>query len=138
MAKREHPRYEHTEWPDYEFHEFPMMVYPGSNDGGKTPDPDPRRPGTFLQQAVCVNSEEERRAVLDIADPVPPEAPAPASTTLVDNGAGTKRLQTEEDQRAELIQQAETLGVQIDKRWAVARIQDAIDAHRAKVSGEVV
>lgn len=131
MAKREHPRYENTEWPDYEFHEFPMMVYPGSADGGKTPDRDKARPGKFLQQPVVVNSEEERRTVLEIDEPVERDAPRAPSAVLVEGPGGAKRLQTEDDERTALITEAETLGVQIDKRWSVIRIQDAIDTHKA-------
>lgn len=130
MAKREHPRYETTEWPDWSFEEWPMMVYPGSADGGKTPDRHPTKAGAFLQTPVIVHSEEERRAVLEIEEPVEKEAARPVSTTLVDAGAGVKRLQTEDDQRLALITEAETLGVQIDKRWSVARMQDAIDTYK--------
>lgn len=33
--------------------------------------------------------------------------------------------------RADLIAKAESLGVEFDKRWSAAKIQDAIDAHQA-------
>src|SRR5207245_434885 len=75
MARKEHPRYENCDFGDYEFAEWPMAIYPGSSDGGKTPDRDPRRPGVFLQPVVIVNSEEERRQVLGLDEPVPQEAP---------------------------------------------------------------
>lgn len=131
MARREHPRYENTEWPDYEFMEYPMMVYPGSNDGGKTPDPHPTRPGKFLQEGVIVKDEQERRDVLQIADPVEQEAPRARKTQLVPTATkGVSRVKTEDDERAELLQEAETLGVQIDKSWSLARLQDAIDTHK--------
>lgn len=129
MARKEHPRYENTEWPDYEFHEFPMMVYPGSADGGKTPDADPSKPGKFLQTPVTVHDEAERRAVLEIDTPVDPEPARAPSRALVDNGDGTQRLQTAEDERNELISKLETAGVQYDKRWGLARLQDAWDEH---------
>lgn len=132
MARKEHPRYESTEWPDYEFHEFPMMVYPGSKDGGKTPDRDPSRPGKFLQTPVTVNSEEERRLALDIDAPVEPEREPERTRTLVDAGNGTQRLQTPEDERNDLMERLDTAGVQFDRRWGLARLQDAWDEHQNK------
>jgi hypothetical protein len=134
MARREHPRYENTEWPEYEFREFPMMVYPGSKDGGKTPDPDPRRPGKFLQEAVTVASEDERRAALDLAPAEPESAPAPKAPKLVQTGSkGVSRLETPEDERTALLQAAETAGIMVDKSWSTARIQAAIDEARQEV-----
>jgi|ERR1700756_1329858 len=125
MAK-EHPRYAASEWPDYEFQEWPMAIYPGSKDGGKTPDPHPTKPGVFLQECVIVQNEDERRLVLEL-DPQEPEAPrAPRKPTLVEDNS-VKRLQTDEDERKALLEEAEVLGVQVDKRWGIARIQDAID-----------
>lgn len=129
MAKT-HPRYAEMEFPDWEFHEFPMAVYPGSADGGKTPDRDHR--GQPRQQAVIVQNEEERRTVLEIAEAVAPEPAFTPAAKLVSEG-GVQRLATEADERADLISQAEVLGVQIDKRWSLARIQDAIDEHRSTV-----
>lgn len=133
MAKREHPRYENTEWEDYEFREFPMMVYPGSADGGKTPDRDPRKPGAFLQDPVVVNDEAERRAVLEL-EPEEAEGPAePRKREFVETSAsGVRRLKTPDDDRREALEEAEALGVQVDKSWSLARIQDAIDTHRAE------
>lgn len=138
MAK-EHPRYENTEWPDYEFHEFPMVVYPGSADGGKTPDADPSKPGKFLQTPVVVADEAERRAALDLDAPVAQDddAARPLSGKLVDAGNGTKRLETAEDERNALISQLETAGVQYDKRWGLARLQDAWDEHANKTTDPV-
>lgn len=133
MARREHPRYESTEWPDYEFREFPAMLYPGSKDGGKTPDVNPdwipgsRKPKEqrFLQEPVIVNNEDEARQVLGVG-----AKPELVST----NGlpSGPERLKTVEDEKAELIGEAETLGVQVDKRWAPERIRGAIEAFRSE------
>lgn len=133
MARREHPRYENTEWDEYEYREFPMMVYPGSKDGGKTPDPNPRVPGQFLQKGVTVANEAERREVLELA-PEDGAAPAPRKPRLIDGATkGTSRLETPEDERLELLQRAEVKGIKVDKTWSIARIQDAIDTFDADV-----
>lgn len=118
MAKV-HPRYENYEY-EYEFHEYPMAVYPGSSDGGKTPDPHPNKPGQFLQPCVIVQNDEERQKVLGLAEG--------GSGELVAGVGGAQRLKTEEDERRALIERAEVLGVQVDKRWGLARLQDAIDS----------
>lgn len=131
---REHPRYADTEWPEYEFHEFPMMVYPGSKDGGKTPDKHETKPGKFLQTGIIVNTEEERREVLGIDAEVPADRAFKSDPNkLVDAGGGAKRLATEADERAALLERAEVLGVTVDKRWSLARIEDAIQTHQAEV-----
>lgn len=133
MARREHPRYENTEWDEYEYREFPMMIYPGSKDGGKTPDPNPRLPGQFLQKAVTVANEAERRAVLDLA-PEETDTPAPKKPRLIEGATkGSSRLETPEDERLALLQVAETKGIKVDKTWSIARIQDAIDTFDADV-----
>lgn len=141
MARKEHPRYENTIWEDYEFREFPMMIYPGSKDGGKTPDRDPTKPGKFLQTPVTVANQAEFEAVMGLATteaeaPKPAAAAAPAKAAkLVPASGGTQRLETEEDQRAELLEQAKVRGLQVDATWSVARIQDAIDTHDAAKRG---
>lgn len=131
MAKREHPRYENTEWPDYEFREFPMMLYPGSEDGGKTPDRHPTQPGKFLQDPVIVQNEEEARAVLGLA--AEGSKKAPEAPTLIDaaGSRGVRRVRTEADDKAAVLEEAEVLGLPVDKSWSIARIQDAIDTHKA-------
>lgn len=135
MAKREHPRYENTDWPDYEFREFPMMVYPGSSDGGRTPDRDPKKPGAFLQDAIVVNNEAERRAALELEPEEAEEAPAARKAEFVETSSrGVRRLKTADDDRAEALEEADALGVQVDKSWSLARIQDAIDTHRAEAA----
>lgn len=133
MAKREHPRYENTEWPDYEFHEFPMMVYPGSKDGGKTPDRHPTRPGVFEQEAVTVHNEEERRQALGLDEEVGSDAAILSKPLeLLPTGKGTSRVKTANDERQELIERLTTAGVQHDKSWSVGRLQDAWDTHEAE------
>lgn len=117
---REHPRYANFEWPEYEFREFPLMIYPGSADGGKTPDPLMRKghrvPGKFVQDGVVVNSPEEMKLALESED-----------LETVEEG-GVTRIKTPEDERQELLGRAETAGVKVDKRWSATRIQDAIDS----------
>jgi hypothetical protein len=96
------------------------MVYPGAKDPSKPYD----SRGKPLRGIQVANAEEERQA-LGLADE---DTPKP---TLVPTSApGTSRVQTPEDEKAQLIQEAEVLGVTIDKRWSVARIQDAIDTHK--------
>jgi hypothetical protein len=51
--------------------------------------------------------------------------PAPVQQPGTDADAAAKKA------RAELIAKAESLGVEFDKRWSAAKIQDAIDAHQA-------
>lgn len=113
--RREHPLYEFTDWPEYEFREYPMMVYPGSEDNGKTPDRDDR--GRPVQKGVIVNSDEELRAVLS-ADaktiPIGPEKNAP------------ERVETPDDAKAAILEEAKKLGVEVDARWSIARIEQAI------------
>lgn len=117
MASREHPRYANFDWPDYEFREYPMMVYPGATDQKKPYGPD----GKPLK-GVIVNSAEEAAEAL-MGD----EAPALVPT----DSPGTSRLETEEDRKLSAIAQAEALGVQVDKRWGLAKIEAAIDEHVA-------
>lgn len=138
MAK-EHPRYENTEWPDWEFHEFPMMVYPGAADQ-KKPYDDRGRP----LPGVIVNTAQEADEALGIDRSERVEeaeaAPAPAKPRgQVPTGSkGVSRMKTEDDERAELIAEAEVLGIQqFDRSWSIARMQDTIDTFKAG-SKEVV
>jgi hypothetical protein len=129
MARREHPRYETTEWPEYEFKEFPMMVYPGSKDGGKTPDRDPKKPRKYLQTPVVVNNEAELRTALALA----PEDVDEATASNSGIGRGTaRRMKTADDERAVLLEEADSLGLTVDKSWSIARLQDAIDTKKAE------
>ncbi len=129
---REHPRYASTDWPEWEFIEFPKMVYPGSKDGGKTPDRDPKRPGVLLQAGVIVNDEAELRVALELA-PAEAEDAAPAKPRLVEATGGAQRLATPDDDIKALRQQCDELGVTYDKKWGAGRLQDAIDTHNAPV-----
>lgn len=94
-------RYTDWEFPEYEFSEFPKMVYPGAEDPKKPYDSKGKPiPG------VLVNNEAEEATVL-------------AGETVVH----------EADVRAELIHQATSRGMQFDKRWGPERLQAAIEAH---------
>ena len=133
MARKEHPRYENTIWEDYEFREFPMMVYPGSSDGGKTPDRDETKPGKVaniaeFEAVMGLEAKEEAPAK-------PAAKPTAKAPQLVPGAGGAQRLKTEEDERAELLEQAGVKGVQVDATWSIARIQDAIDTHDAAKRG---
>jgi len=98
------------------FQEFPMMVYPGANDQKKPYGAD----GKALK-GILVNNEDERDQALGLGAYAKAEPPK-----LVDEGGGKERLRTPEDDRLELIAKAEALGLQIDKRWGAARLEDAI------------
>lgn len=118
MARKEHPRYANTDWPEYEFNEYPMMVYPGSKDGGKTPDRDPTKPGKFRQEAVIVHNAAERAQALG------------GEAELTETGSkGVSRPTTEADERADLIEKLGVAGVQFDKKWSLVKLQDAWDTH---------
>lgn len=136
MAK-EHPRYQSMEWPDWEFQEFPAMIYPTA--------PDPKKPyderGRPLP-GVIVQNQAEADEVLGIdrsaAEPqegVEGNSAAPTPRTAVPTASpGVSRLPTAEDEKAELIAEAERLGIQqFDKRWSIARMQDCIDTFKAEV-----
>lgn len=112
MAK-EHPRYALTDWPEWEFVEFPMMVYPHpGNPDIRKPVYNPDRPGQLLSQGVTVNSEEELLAILD------------GAKTIKDGDV--VRIETDDDKRARLILQAEQTGVQVDKRWSLDKLEAAL------------
>lgn len=144
MGKREHPRYENTEWPDYEYREYPKIVYPGAKDQSK-----PYGANGKPLRGIQVNSEEEEREALGLEDDGA-EAETAAPTTARKNGAqrggatvstsarGVERLRTEEDEKNDLIEEAETLGIQFDRSWSPARLQDAIDTHKAEKAEEPV
>src|SRR4051812_22663121 len=110
---REHPRDASMEWEEWAFKEFPMMIYPGA--------PDPKKPydakGKVLP-GIIVNSPEEADAALGIDRSEEPAAPAPkaaAARRLVPGPTkDTQRLSNDEDDRKELLEEAEALGVQID------------------------
>lgn len=118
MANREHPRYQAFEWPDYEFNEYPMMVYPGAADQKK-----PYGANGKPLAGIVVNNEAEYAEALGAGDNAEPVA------TVEEKGV--TRLKTEADEQVDLLAEAEVLGVKVDKRWGPARIQDAIDTHKA-------
>lgn len=126
MAKREHPRYENMDWPDWEFREFPMMIYPGA--------PDPRVPvyhtegrqrGKLKFAGLVVNDEDELARALAEGEDV---------ATITEDGR--QRLTTAEDDRQALIAECDERGLKIDRRWASARLEDAILADKI-ANGEV-
>lgn len=107
--------YDHMEFPPYEFNEFPMAVPVVDGVVQKTPYDAKRK----AHPVVIVNSEEELEALMqDQADlvPVNPDAVVTA-----------QRVKTEDDERDELYLRAEQLGVKVDKRWSIERIQKALD-----------
>lgn len=113
MAAKEHPRYQLTDWPDWEFVEFPMMVYPHpGNPDIRKPVYNPERPGQLLSPGVTVNSEEELVALLEGAE-------------TVKDGDKT-RLLTEEDKRQALILKADQTGVKVDKTWSLDKLEAAL------------
>lgn len=119
MARREHPRYENMEWPDWEFREYPMMVYPGAKDPRKpeyeVADRGRNRGRTVLRfPGVVVKNDEELKAVLDGSAEFNPTS---------------GEILTEEDSRQALIRECMTQGLQIDKRWGVEKLQKALDDH---------
>jgi len=117
MAYKEHPRYALTQWPEYEFHEFPMMVYPGAADP-RVPEYSEEDGRKLKFPGVTVANQEELDKLL-----------GGGAETIRD---GDKvRVKSEDDERAELLQEAEHLGVSVDKVWSTARIQDAIDTKKA-------
>lgn len=117
---KDHPRYAAMEFPDYEYREYPLMVYPGAADQAK-----PYGKNGKPLAGIVVNNEAEYREALGLDA----DKGATAPETVEDKGV--TRLKTPEDERADLLAEAETAGVQVDKRWSAARIQDAIDTHRA-------
>lgn len=138
MAKREHPRYENMEWPDWEFQEYPMMYYPGAKDQKK---PYIHAPGSADHgkplKGVIVNNDEELRSLIE-GDRRAAAGEDSGVDMVATNVKGVSRVRTEADDKAELIEEAEALGVTFDRRWGVAKLQDAIDAFRAETDQAVV
>lgn len=129
MARREHPRYENTEWDDYEFREYPLMYYPGAKDQSK-----PYGANGKPLRGIVVKNAAELREARGLEEPDEPEAPAPTRkpTTVPTGAKGVERLRTEEDDRKEALEQADVRGLKVDKSWSLARIQDAIDTYDAE------
>lgn len=93
-----HPLYTGMVFPDYEYREYPKMVYPkgidAKDDKGK-PIP-----------GIVVNNDEEEARVMNTGTPPVREA----------------------DEIVRLTTLADVKGVQIDKRWGVAKLTAAIEA----------
>lgn len=139
MARREHPRYENAEFPDYEFREYPMMVYPDAEDPKKPYLTKGKLQGKPLP-GIIVNNEEERRIALGLSAEEQEETgatrkalPTRGGRTMPTSAKGVDRLRTDDDDKEDLLQQAENLGLKVDKSWSVGRIQDAIDSHNNAV-----
>lgn len=148
MAK-ENPRYEHTVWPDWEYREFPMMVYPGAADPlvAEYITEGPRKGQPIA--GVIVKDAAEADEVLGIdrtdgaaAAPAPkPEAPrySPKKKIVPTDSPGVSRVSTVADEHAELDAEAERLGIpKFDKSWSPARKQDAIDTFKAAEAEKAV
>lgn len=140
MARREHPRYENTEWPEYEFREYPMMVYPGAEDPSRPYNTKGKTRGKPLR-GVIVNNDAERRAALELVDEDEAEdtgatrkaLPTRGGKTMPTGSKGVDRMRTSDDEKEEILQEADILGIKVDKSWSVARIQDAIDTYKNTV-----
>lgn len=122
--------YDQMVFPDYEFHEWPQAV--PVNEAGElqpTPYQPPLKSGKIeAWPVVIVHSQAELDALRGpevTLVPVNPDAPASAL-----------RVESEDDIRKALYLQAEQAGVKIDKKWSVARIEDAL--RTAAAGGEVV
>lgn len=139
MARREHPRYENAEFPDYEYREFPKMVYPGAEDPLKPYKTKGKLAGKPLD-GVLVHDEEEERIALGLSAEEQEDTgatrkalPTRGGKTVPTSAKGVDRLRTDADEKDDLLQEAETLGLKVDKTWSVGRIQDAIDTHKNTV-----
>lgn len=95
-----HPIYARMDFAPYEFAEYPMMVYPNSEDPLK-----PTYVNGVPQEGVTVNDEDELAEAL----------------------AGRKIVR-ETDEKERLIALAEVDGVTVDKRWSVKRMAETIEA----------
>lgn len=113
MARREHPRYENMEWPDWEYIEFPMMIYPGAADP-RVPEYHINKKGrrVMTYPGVIVHSDEELDGVLK---------------GEIELDAVTGEILTEEDTRKALIRECEIQGLLVDKRWGIPKLQAALD-----------
>lgn len=91
-----HPLYQGMKFKDYEFQEYPKMVYLDSPDGT-------RERATDISLVKQVEDEDEEATVL----------------------AG-RAVVRESEERPRLIKVAEVKGVVIDKRWGLDKMRDAI------------
>lgn len=136
MAKQ-HPRYAEMDFGDWEFNEWPMMIYPNAPNPLKPYDERGRPlPGVIVQnQAEADEVLGIDRSAAEPLEGVEGNSATPAPRTAVPTASpGVSRLPTPEDEKAELIAEAERLGIQqFDRRWSIARMQDCIDTFKAEV-----
>lgn len=120
MAKT-HPRYENADFGEWSFNEFPLMLYPGAPDPTKPVyETEGKNRGKLKFAGVIAEDEDEAKRII-----------AGAQTVKPDDG-GPARLETAEDALEAKQREATDMGVQFDKRWSLARLQDAIDTKRAE------
>ena len=87
------------EFPDYEYREYPKMVYPGTKDG----KPEVNGKGQAKKGVVVNNEAEEAEAMSTGETPV-----------------------REGDEQARLQKLCEINGVQFDKRWGAPKLTKAL------------
>jgi hypothetical protein len=144
MAKREHPRYENTEWPDYEFREYPKMVYPGATDPTK-----PYGPNGKPLKGILVHNAEEEAVALGLEDDGEESTPASGATATKEGAPGAARRWPPRPRRGAHAHARGREGRghrrgrdpgrhQFDKAWSLARILDAIDTYKAENTEPVV
>jgi len=112
--------FDNMEFPPYEFREFPQAV---PVVGGKVM-PTPYDERGKSHPVVIVESHAELDAL---------QGPEVTLVPVTEGAGHAMRVENEDDIRAVLYTQAEQAGVQIDKRWSVARIEETLqNAAKAK------
>lgn len=115
LKQKSNTMYDAMEFPPYEFHEFPMAV---PVVGGVVMD-SPYDPKTRKSYPVVIVADQDELDAL--------KGPGVSLVSVTDDaGSTTMRVESEDDIRKVLYVQAEQAGVQIDKRWSVPRIEDAL------------
>lgn len=108
--------YDDMAFPDYEYREFPMAV-PYVN--GRVME-SPYDENNKAHPVVMVNSQDE----LD-------ELSGGKAEVVPQNYEKTvSKVKTDDDEKDELLVKADQLGVKVDKRWSVDRIEKAIKDHQ--------
>lgn len=126
IKQRANTMYDNMVFEPVEYAEFPMAVPVRNGVVQSNPYDAKHKP----YPVVIVESQEELDALMGDAPLVPINPGAPDSPM---------RVESEDDIRTALYIQADQLGVQIDKRWTVGRIEDTIKTHlSAKAGGDVV
>lgn len=105
--------YDDMAFPEYEYREFPMAVPVVDGVVQDSPYDEHRK----AHPVVMVNSQAELDALLE------------ESATLIpqDYEGSVSRVETEDDKRAALLIRADQLGVKVDKRWSLERIEKTIN-----------